>query len=120
MEPRRQKRSRSFERKTSNIQSMTGLCAFKVKAYRLVDGTKLATAAPSIKDIKDYYWIHESGVDKIRGLGYTGSQYVYFKVREGLCGKETSILFILSDSLDDLFKYGMSESSYKKYLHDTN
>jgi hypothetical protein len=120
MEPRRQKRSRSFERKTSNIQSITGLCAFKVKAYRLVDGAKLATAAPSIKDIQDYYWIHESGVDKIRGLGCTGSQYVYFKVREGHCGKETSILFILSDSLDDLVKYGMSESSYKKYLHDTN
>ena len=119
MEPRRQKRSRSFERKTSNIQSMTGLCAFKVKAYRLVDGVKHATVSPIIKDIKDYYWIHESGVDKIRALGYTGSQYVYFKIREGLCGKETSILFILSDSLDDLVKYGMSESSYKKYLHDT-
>ena len=120
MEPRRQKRSKSSERKASNIRSMTSLCAFKVKAYRLVDGVKQVTIAPFIKDIQEYHWIHESGVDKICGLGYTGSQYIYFKIRQGLNGNETSIKFLMANSVDELVSYGMSEKTYKKYLHDTN
>jgi hypothetical protein len=98
---------------------MSGLCAFKVKAYRLVNGIKQSTMAPLLKDIQEYYWIHESGVDKIYGLGNTGAQYIYFKIRQGVCEKGTSITFLMADTLDDLLKHGMSESSYKKYLYDT-
>jgi hypothetical protein len=119
MEPRRQKRSKSFERKASTIRSMTSLCAFKVKAYTLVSGFKETAPVPQLADINDYFWIHESGVDKIYGLGYTGSQYIYFKIRQGVYERETSIKFMMADSLNDLLTYGMSESTYRKYLHDT-
>jgi hypothetical protein len=119
MEPRRQKRSKSFERKANNIQTMSRLCAFKVKAYTLVSGFKQITTAPRIADIKDYIWIHESGVDKICGLGYTGSQYIYFKIHQGGGERETSIKFLMANSVDELISHGMSEKTYKKYLHDT-
>lgn len=119
MEPLRQKRSKSFERKASNIQTMASLCAFKVKAYTLVSGFKETVPAPRIADIKDYIWIHESGVDKIYGLGHTGSQYVYFKIRQGVCESETSIKFLMASSFNDIMVHGMSEKTYRKYLHDT-
>jgi hypothetical protein len=119
MEPRRQKRSKSFERKATNIRSMTSLSAFKVKAYTLVDGVKQPTSAPFIKDIKEYYWIHESGVDKIYGIGYTGSYYIYFKIHQGVYKSEASVKFLIANSVDELVKHGMSERTYKKYLHDT-
>ena len=119
MEPRRQKRSKSFERKASTIRSMTSLCAFKVKAYTLVDGVKQVTVAPFINDIQEYHWIHESGVDKICGLGYTGSQYIYFKIHQGGGERETSIKFLMANSVDELVSYGMSDKTYKKYIHDT-
>ena len=119
MEPRRQKRSKSFERKASNIRSMTSLCTFKVKAYTLVNGVKHITVAPFIKDIQEYHWIHESGVDKICGLGYTGSQYIYFKIHQGGGERETSVKFLMANSVDELVSYGMSDKTYKKYIHDT-
>jgi hypothetical protein len=84
-----------------------------------VDGVKQSATAPFIKDIHEYYWIYEAGVDKIHALGHTGTQYVYFKIREGISGKGMSITFVMSASLDELLKHGMSESTYKKYLHDT-
>jgi hypothetical protein len=119
MEPRRQKRSKSFERKAIAIQSMTSLCAFNVKAYTLVAGFKKSVSAPHITDIKEYFWIHESGVDKLYGIGYTGFQYIYFKIHQGGCEKEPAIKFLMADSLDDILSHGMSETTYRKYLHDT-
>ena len=98
---------------------MASLCAFKVKAYTLVSGLKQPINAPRITDIKDYFWIHESGVDKIYGLGYTGTQYIYFKIHQGMCEKETSIRFLMAETLNELFAHGMSEKTYKKYLRDT-
>ena len=98
---------------------MASLCAFKVKAYTLVSGFKETAPAPRIADIKDYIWIHESGVDKIYGLGYTGSQYVYFKIRQGVGESETSIKFLMASSFNDIMVHGMSDKTYKKYLHDT-
>lgn len=123
MDETRQKRSRSFERKASTLQSyITSLCVFRVKAYILVDGRRVhapPSMIPVMRDIKEHYWIHESSREKFYGLGFTGIKYVYYKIRMGLCGEESSITYTLADTLKELIADAMSDRTYKKYSRDT-
>jgi hypothetical protein len=112
-------RNRSFERKATLLNNyIHNLCIFKVRVYRIIDGSlKHNTSVDGkalLSNITEYHWIYESKHDKMYGLGRVENTCVYFKIR--ICYRgESSMKIVIADTYDDLIKNVMSERIYKKY-----
>lgn len=110
---------RSLDKKANLVNNFIhNLCIFKVRAYRLIDGT-LKDTNPSegttlLSNITEYHWIYESKCNKLYCLARVGNDCVYFRIRIGYLD-QSSMKIVIADSYDELIKNIMSERVYKRY-----